>query len=135
MIQHTSKTSESGMTAVELLITLFVAAAFLIAGYQLFNVIIRDGGEIRSESTASNMAYGLLRQYADSVSNTCVQTTLLPAGVPTTLENLPEVTTYVYTDCPYGTSFSLSRLNAEVSYGFPVKTVKHSTYVDRSKGI
>ena len=35
-----ARPSNAGFTAVELLITLFVAAAFIIAGYQLFNIVI-----------------------------------------------------------------------------------------------
>jgi len=57
---------DSGFTAVELLITLFVAAAFLIAAYQLFNLVVKDGGSTRAESRAANVAYDYLRQYAAS---------------------------------------------------------------------
>ena len=135
MIQRSQHDSESGMTAVELLITLFVAAAFLIAGYQLFNVIIRDGGEVRAESTASNIAYGLLRKHSDSVSNPCVETILVFPDAAETIEGLPEASLYVHTDCPYSATPALTRITAEVSYGFPIKTVKHTTYVDKSKGI
>ena len=43
----TQRFSTAGFTAVELLVTLFVAAAFLLAGYQLFNFVIRDGSKNR----------------------------------------------------------------------------------------
>ena len=135
MTQPTFNNQESGMTAVELLITLFVAAAFLIAGYQLFNVVIRDGGEVRAEAKASNLAYGLLRQYSDSVSNPCVETVLAFPDVPETIDGLAEASLYVHTDCPYPSTNAVTRITAEVTYGFPVKTVKHTTYVDKSKGI
>jgi prepilin-type N-terminal cleavage/methylation domain-containing protein len=47
----------SGFTAVELLITLFVAAAFLIAAYQLFNLVVKDGGLNRAPPTSPTTIY------------------------------------------------------------------------------
>ena len=66
--------AQNGFTVVELLITLFIAAAFLVSGYQLFNLIIKDGGQTRAESRASNVAYDYLRKYSSSAVFPCVAT-------------------------------------------------------------
>lgn len=50
-----------GFTAVELLITLFVAALFIISGYQLYAVATADSADIRERSLASNIGYKYLR--------------------------------------------------------------------------
>lgn len=50
-----------GFTAVELLITLFVAALFITSGYQLYAVATADSADIRERSLASNIGYKYLR--------------------------------------------------------------------------
>lgn len=120
---------ESGFTAVELLITLFVAAAFLIAGYQLFNLIIKDGGQTRSESRAANVAYDYLRQYAaTSTSIPCVASTpLTNAGI--TVAGLSAVTVTVVVSCLSGTVNSVSKVDVAISYNAPVQTLEYATFV------
>lgn len=51
------KVKQSGFSAVELLVSLFVAAMFLSAGYQLYSIVIKNGGETRAQSTASSIAF------------------------------------------------------------------------------
>ncbi len=129
----TSSQRAAGFTAVELLITLFVAAAFLIAGYQLFNVIIQDGGETRAESRAGNIAYDYLRQYSDTATNPCTAQTPL-TGQSITVEGLADVTVTVAISCPQADTPSLSRVEAYISYNTPQKVVQYATFVDKSKG-
>ena len=74
----TKITKDSGFTAVELLITLFVAAAFLVSGYQLYALIIKDGGQTRSDARASNVAYDYMRRYSLSATSPC--TTITPVN-------------------------------------------------------
>ncbi|MDN5819811.1 MAG: prepilin-type N-terminal cleavage/methylation domain-containing protein [bacterium] len=50
-----------GFTAVELLITLFVAALFITSGYQLYAITTADSADIRERSLASNIGYKFLR--------------------------------------------------------------------------
>jgi Tfp pilus assembly protein PilV len=52
----------AGFSTVELLITLFVAAVFLAAGYQLYLVTVRDSGDVRQRARASAIAYDYLRR-------------------------------------------------------------------------
>lgn len=123
----------AGFSAIELLITLFVAAAFLVAGYQLFNAVINDGGETRAESQAGNEAYKYLRTYADSAENPCRDATpLVQSGI--TVEGLSNVTVSVNITCPMADAPSVSRVEAIINYNNPTKTVRHATLVDKSKG-
>lgn len=119
---------QSGFTAVELLITLFVAAAFLIAGFQLFNVVIRDGGQTRSESRAANVAYDYMRQYKNtSTTIPCtVSTPLNNASI--TVDGLTNVTISITISCLPDAISSLSKIEASISYNSPVQTVKYATY-------
>jgi len=122
-VRHT----ESGFTAVELLITLFVAAAFLIAGYQLFNVVIRDGGQTRAESRAANIAYDYLRQYSSSITVPCTPSTPLDNAV-VTAEGLTSVSVTITISCLPDAIDSISKVEASISYNTPQQTVKYATY-------
>ncbi len=128
------QTSQAGFTAVELLITLFIAAAFLMAGYQLFDVVIRDGADARSESRANNVAYDYLRRYtAQSAASPCTPST--PSVTqPSAVEGLSNVTVSVYITCPKPDTPALNKIEAVVTYGSDGKFVKIATYVDTSKG-
>jgi len=96
---------KSGFSAVELLITLFIAAAFLISGYQLYAVVIKDGGEARMQSNASNVATDYLQRYKSSATNPCTtQTPLTDSAI--TVTGLSNVTTSVAISCPYSTTYS-----------------------------
>lgn len=125
---------EGGFTAIELLITLFVAAAFLIAGYQLFNVVIKDGGETRAESTASNVAYDYMRQYSANVSNPCVASQPLTSSA-ITVDGIANARISIVISCPQDDAPSVSKVEAYVIYGTSVDTtLKFATFVDASKG-
>lgn len=128
----TSRTQQ-GFTAVELLITLFVAAAFLVAGYQLFNIVIKDGGDTRAESRASNIAYDYLRRYSNTATNPC--TVLSPLTNQTiSVTDLSNVKVSVAITCPQADALSLSMIEAIITYGNPANTVRYATYIDKSKG-
>ncbi len=124
-----SRRKEEGFTAVELLVTLFVAAAFLIAGYQLFSLVIRDGGQTRSESRAGNIAYDYLRRYTGSATNPCTAQTPL-TNSPVDIPGLVDSRVTVVIECPIDSTPSLSKLTATVSYNNPVQSVTFSTYVN-----
>ena len=119
----------SGFTAVELLVTLFVAAAFLIAGYQLFSVVIRDGGQTRAEANASNVAYDYLRQYSTSATNPCAPLTPLNEE-PITIEGLVSVSATVAITCPNSDARGISKVKVTIKYNNPQQTVQYSTFVN-----
>jgi len=122
---------QSGFTAVELLITLFVAAAFLIAAYQLFNVVIKDGGNARAQSRAANVAYDYLRRYSTSATIPCsAQTPLTNSSI--TADGLTNAQVTVAISCPAFSTTDISKVDVTVTYNTPVQTVKYSTFANGS---
>lgn len=117
-----------GFTVVELLITLFVAAAFLVSGYQLYNVIIKDGGQTRGESRASNVAYDYLRRYSASTVSPCAASTPV-SNAPISVAGISNVTVTVAITCPYTSTTSISKVEVTVLYNTPQQTVEYATYV------
>ena len=128
-----SRNKQQGFTAVELLVTLFVAAAFLIAGYQLFNVVITDGGETRAESRASNVAYDYLRRYSNSATNPCTPSSPLTSQA-ITIPDIADAQASIAITCPQDDAPSLSKVEAIITYGSPATSVRYATYIDKSKG-
>lgn len=126
------RTNEQGFSAVELLITLFVAIAFLVAGYQLFDIVIRNGGEARSESQAANTAYSYLRRYSENATNPCTTSTPLSSS-PVTVSGLSDVTMSIFITCPQQDAAAISKIEALISYGTPAKQLRYATFVDKSR--
>lgn len=122
------KNVEQGFTVVELLITLFVAAAFLVSGYQLYNAIIKDGGQTRGESRASNVAYDYLRRYSASTVTPCVVSTPVN-GVSVSVAGISNVIVTVSISCPYASTTNISKVEATVQYNNPPQSVRYATYV------
>lgn len=123
----TAHKAQSGFTVVELLITLFVAVAFLVSGYQLYNVIIKDGGQTRGESRASNLAYDYLRRYTSAATDPCAGSTPVSGATPT-VAGLSAVSVTVTISCPYTNNNAISKVEAVVTYNTPQETVRYATY-------
>jgi len=113
---HRSMT-QSGFSAIELLITLFIASAFLATGYQLYSVVIKSGVTSRTRSIASNLAYSDLRQYSAEATNPC--TVVTPTPLPTIPANsgLTNAAVTVTFSCPYGATSPTSKIQVTVTYG------------------
>lgn len=124
---------QSGFTAVELLVTLFVAAAFIVSGYQLFNIVINDGSDTRAESRAANTAYDYLRRYADTATDPCVAASPV-VNQSISVNQLQNVRISVNITCPQPSAPSLSKIEAVISYGSPTVTIRHATFIDKSRG-
>lgn len=124
------KNKQSGFTAIELLITLFVAAAFLVAGFQLYNLVIKDSGQTRAQARAANVAYNYLRQYSNSAVNPCVSSTPLNAS-SVSVSGLSNVIVSVSLSCPYTSVTNVTKVEVSVSYNNPQETVKYATYVNQ----
>jgi len=120
---------KSGFSAVELLITLFIAAAFLISGYQLYAVVIKDGGETRTQSTAGNVAADYLQRNKSLPQNPCVPSISTPLVNSNTISGLSNVTVTVSISCPYASTTSISKIQVTVQYGSPQQTITNATYV------
>src|SRR5688572_3398380 len=115
------KNRQSGFSAVELLITLFIAAAFIGTASQLYIVIVKDGGAARMRAKASNIAYDNLRRYAPQATNPCTAFTPTPTpSIPT--GSLASATITVTTSCPYAPSggvVPVTKIEVKVTYGTP----------------
>jgi Tfp pilus assembly protein PilV len=118
--------SQSGFSAVELLISLFIAVAFVGAGYQLYAVVVKDGGEAELRSKANDIAYDKLRSASAQATNPCTApaptTTALPAS------DLPSATVVTTISCPYAAS-ATSKVSVSVKYGTPQQEVVHALFV------
>jgi Tfp pilus assembly protein PilV len=124
--------TQAGFSAVELLISLFIAVAFVGAGYQLYALIIKNGGEARLRSRADNIAYETLRTYSPQATSPC--STVTPVPTPTlpavtSPNGLPDAAITVTFTCPYGTSDKTSKLSVRITYGTPQKEVNHATFI------
>jgi len=131
------RSQQSGFSAIELLITLFVAAAFIIAGYQLYNVIIKDGGNTRAETRAANVAYDYLRRYTTSAAtNPCtVGSPLGATGSDVAVSGLSAVNVRVEVSCPYASTTnaaSISEVEVTIRYNNPQKVLKYATFATGS---
>lgn len=127
------KNKYQGFSAVELLITLFIAATFLIAGFQLYSTIIKDGGSARLEARANNVAYDYLQQTktdAVTIKNPC-EPYDYPPEMPT-IEGLSDVIVNREISCPYISVLSLSKVTVTVSYNGASQPVVQATYIDGS---
>ena len=119
--------SNHGFSTVELLIALFVAALFLLTGYQLYGAVIRDSGESRQRARASNIAQDYLRRYAAQVPTTCTVNASWLANQSITADGLANVRVSVARTCPDTGVPSLSKVETRVTYGED-QTVTHAIY-------
>ena len=123
--------NQSGFSAVELLITLFIAATFIAAGYQLYSVITANSSEARRQARASNIAYDYLRRYQTQATAPC--TNVLPNPTPTipSNSNLPSPSITASITCPYGLGTPVTKINVSVKYGNPQVEVAHAIFVTK----
>lgn len=119
-------TQQSGFSAVELMISLFIAVAFIGAGYQLYSVILRDGSDAKLRARANDIAYEMLRTYSVQATNPC--TTITPTATLPTPTNLPNASASVAITCPYNSN-PISKVSVTVSYGTPQQEVVHALFV------
>ena len=101
-----------GFTIPELLIALFVGAAFILAAYQLFGMVIADGGKARAMASASNLGYVQLRQTISDTTKIGSPCQYYSGNSVTTsnsnVTGLGQVTTTTTLSCPIGSSASPS---------------------------
>lgn len=130
-----NRSDQTGFSAVELLITIFVAAAFLAAGYQLYSAVLRNGADTRNQTIASNIAYDYVRRYSSQATNPCTVVSPVPAPTiptpPTGGASLPSPSITASITCPYGAANGTSLVSVTVTYGYttPQKQVQHAVYV------
>ncbi len=113
--QQAAHTSADGFTAVELLITLFIASIFLMTGYQLYTVIMSDGASAKFQAKSANIAYEYLTNAQAAVAASCTPAASAPA-LPVN-SDVPGLEIAVNTTCPYGNGNQVSRIEVIVKYG------------------
>jgi len=139
-------TRSTGFTTIELLISLFVAAALVGTFYQLFAAADKGNAEARSSATASALAYSNLRKYTtkptgyvcdnttnqvanDSAPGQIISTTTTnnnhPSGLPSPV--IETITAWSPAGCGANTPVLL---NSKVTYGTQATEVVHGTYVN-----
>lgn len=127
MINHQSN---QGFSTVELLISLFIAAAFIATGFQLFSVVTKDSAEARLRSKAASIANAAVQERMYLANNPCTPT---PPESTLTIAtaDLPQATGTVTFSCPYGPASKTTRVKAVVQYGSPQQTVEWSLDVNK----
>lgn len=124
--------NQSGFSAIELLITLFIAATFIAAGYQLYSVITKNSSEARRQARASNIAYDYLRRYQPLATAQCTNVAPTPAPTLPSNSNLPSPASITASiTCPYGLGASITKVNVSVTYGNPQVEVVHAIFVTK----
>lgn len=121
---------QSGFTVVELLVTLFIAAAFLVSGLQLYAVIIKDGGQTRAQARASNVVDDYLQRYKTTAASPCTVQTPLNNQV-ITVSGLTSVTVTVAITCPYAATTAVSKVLVTILYNNPQQSLSNATYVSQ----
>ena len=114
---------QQGFSTVELLISLFIAAAFISTGFQLFSAVTKDSNEARLRSKAASLANDYLQKNTSLAPVPCeVRSQTTNASIPTA--DLPQATYDVNFLCPYGTTAKTTRTVVTVKYGNPQETVQ-----------
>ena len=122
-----NRQKQSGFSAVELLITLFIASVFLLTGFQLYAAILKNGGDARQQSSASNVAADYLQQYTATATSPCTPGTPL-LNSPASGQGLTNATVTVTISCPNITvsSFSAAGGNITKVNGYTIHTFTSS---------
>lgn len=131
---------QKGFTAVELLITLFIAAIFLFAGYQLYTQVTKDGADADKTARISNIAYERLRKAASTVTANsvggCAASDEGSTNETPTISGFNNVTLTITIDCPFSTTpgsltdIFLVSVNASYNDGVSTKAMKHAVYAN-----
>lgn len=116
---------QNGFSAVELLITLFVAAGFLVAAYQLYNVILNDGGATHQRASVANIAYDYLRQYEATAPDVCNANSPLEDS-PISIDGIGDASITVEYSCPINSDPSITKVEVTLKYGD--EHVSYATY-------
>lgn len=128
MSQVEASHTQNGFTAAELLITLIIAAVFVIGGYQLYTIVINDGAEAQYQAIASNEAYNQLRQWSEAPSRGPCSASGQQSFTKD-VNGLPSPVRFdISSDCPYGGN-GVARITAKVQYSYNgTQEVSHAIY-------
>ncbi len=121
---------QPGFSAIELLITLFIAAVFLMSGYMLYASVIKNGGESRAKTSAFNAADDYLQAYKTSATSPCTTQNPLDDS-PIDVQGLTNVKVSVSIECPNLSKSieSVSKIVVTLKYNTPQELITDATYV------
>ena len=126
---------DEGFTVVELLVTLFVAALFVLSGWQLYTVVTTRSAEAQQESEAGNLAYSVLRGWewgADEYVSAAVcssSTTATSISPWPDTGSLPSPVDVKMSRCNPITGVNMNRVIVTVIYGPDELEVSHGIFV------
>lgn len=142
----TNRLMQEGFTAVELLITLFIAAIFLFSGYQLYTQVTYDGADAEKMAKVSNIVYEKAQKAGTTVSTnhplgckTASETPLppppaLPAPVTEQVSGVGSVDFRTVISCPQGAEASanlfLIKVTATYKNNKAERKVQHALYAN-----
>ena len=137
-MMHANHRLQDGFTAVELLITLFIASIFLFSGYQLYTQVTRDGQEANQSSKLSGILYEKLQTASATVTSTypngCAAASESTASNSEQVTGIGSVTFTTTISCPQGTSTStdlfLIKVKASYTSNGAAKEVEHAIYAN-----
>lgn len=119
---------KSGFSAIELMVTLFIASMFLFAGIQLYQVASKDGNGASLAAIAATTVDDYLTRYKGAATNPCtVQTPLNNSAI--TVTGLTNTYISVFITCPYSSNTTLSQISATLTYGTPSQTITDGTLI------
>ena len=124
-----SRHIEAGFSAIELLITLFIAAIFLLAGYQLYTQIMISASAADKQAKMSNLTYEKLRKATATALGTCSPSTSTESATVTGVKDV--LYTKVVT-CPNTSIDDLSFVKITTTYydGYDNRTLEHGLYAN-----
>ena len=113
-----STQSMKGFSAVELLVTLFIAVLFLAMGYTIYGAISTSSSVSRHRAQADNIANEYLRRYESTVTSPCIVSTPLSnqAVAASSADGLAAPRVTVEITCPNSSLTSLSKVKVTVTY-------------------
>lgn len=121
-------TQQQGFSAIELLITLFIAALFLLAGNLIWSYTQRSGADAYQFSIASNIGYDYLRRYD---ATTACDTTPIDEPIDEATAGIPNAKITVTVTCPLSIGGGLVKIKSTVTYSAnPTKTVTQVVYAN-----
>lgn len=121
------RSAQAGFTAVEVLVTLVIAALLVGGAYQAYNIVVRNTEQATQRSTASNLAYQTMRSEAAKLSTSCSTKTVNHSIATAVLLPTPSMQTVV--TCPYGSGANkLKLVSTTLTYGSA--EVKHAILIE-----
>ncbi|MDO4781125.1 MAG: prepilin-type N-terminal cleavage/methylation domain-containing protein [Candidatus Saccharibacteria bacterium] len=127
-----------GFSMVELLITLFIASMLVLAGYGVYDAVLRNSRDSRLLAEASNIAYSLLRKYAAEKTLDCPKSSFasqsLEDGERAQAAKLPQGGVEIKCGVPPENNYlesGVAVLQATVTYDGGRKA-EHAIYIPRT---